>query len=89
LSSTDEGEIQRELTKIGYLGESRLRSWVKSLTWRLIGIFVLGAIAWVITHDWQTTTLITIIFHVIRFMLYYFFERGWDRVSWGRIKAGE
>lgn len=72
--------------KVGYLGESHARSWVKSIIWRLIGIFILGAIAWVITHNWQTTTIITVIFHAIRTVLYYIYERGWDQVSWGRIK---
>jgi len=75
--------------RTGYLGDTHLRSWVKSIVWRVFGIIILGAIAWMITHDWQETTIITTIFHIIRTVLYYFYERGWNRVSWGRIKNGE
>jgi len=76
------------MNKIAYLGESHLRSWVKSIIWRLIGIFILGSIAWVITKDWQTTTTITGIFHAIRTILYYLYERGWNRIVWGKIEIG-
>lgn len=75
--------------KAGYIGESHARSWVKSIIWRLVGIFILGAVAWVITRDMQATTVITVIFHAIRTVLYYAYERYWDRVAWGRIKVGE
>jgi len=64
--------------------ESKIRSWVKSIVWRLIGVFILGGIAWLFTHSWQQTTLITLIFHGVRTVLYYFHERIWLRINWGR-----
>jgi len=66
--------------------ETRTRSWVKSIVWRLLGIFILGLISWLVTHSWKEMTLITIIFHAIRLILYYFHERLWETISWGRIK---
>ena len=66
--------------------ETRTRSWVKSIVWRLLGIFILGFISWLVTHSWKEMTLITIIFHTIRLILYYFHERLWEAISWGRIK---
>jgi len=59
---------------------------MKSLVWRLIGIFVLGAISYAITGDWKKMTLITMLFHSIRVVLYYYHERVWERISWGRSK---
>ncbi len=72
-----------------YIGETRRRSWLKSIVWRLIGIFILGGITWVVTHNWEQTSLITIIFHAIRLVLYYFHERCWENVEWGRIRVKE
>lgn len=60
------------------------RSWYKALTWRLIGIVILGGITYAFTRDWGKTTWITIIFHGLRTVLYYFHERWWERISWGR-----
>ena len=70
-----------------YIGETKTRSWLKSILWRIIGIFILGGITWLVTHDWEQASLITIIFHGIRLVLYYFHERWWDNVDWGRIKT--
>ncbi len=64
--------------------DTRLRAWTKSITWRLIGIVILGALAWLFTQDWKETTLITITFHTIRLVLYYYHERAWERIAWGR-----
>lgn len=66
--------------------ESHTRAWVKSIVWRMLGIVVLGVISWLVTHSWKDVTIITIIFHGVRVILYYFHERVWDRISWGRIK---
>lgn len=65
--------------------ETHKRSMVKSLTWRIIGVFLLGGITWSVTHSWKDMTLITVLFHSIRMVLYYYHERVWLRVKWGRI----
>ncbi len=69
--------------------DSNARSWAKSIVWRLIGIVILGALAWLFTRDWQETTLITVTFHAIRLVLYYYHERAWERIGWGRRKIKE
>ena len=69
--------------------DSRKRSWVKALTWRAIGIVILGALTWAFTRDWQETIQVTAIFNAIRFVLYYFHERRWERVKWGRREVKE
>ena len=69
--------------------ESRKRSIVKALFWRVIGIIVLGAITWILTKDSQTTTSITLMFHTINLVLYYYHERLWERIDWGLLKMSE
>lgn len=73
--------------KCAYIGDTRKRSWIKSLIWRAIGVVILGGITWLITHSWEQTSVITIVFHSIRLALYYFHERAWDNIEWGRLKA--
>jgi uncharacterized membrane protein len=66
--------------------ESHTRAWVKSIVWRMLGIVVLGIISWLVTHNWKDVSIITMNFLGVRVILYYFHERAWDRISWGRIK---
>ena len=60
------------------------RSWVKSITWRILGIILLGGISYLITKDWKEMAIITAIFHGIRVILYYLHERMWEHIAWGR-----
>jgi uncharacterized membrane protein len=66
--------------------ETAKRSWVKSITWRILGIIILGGLSWLFLHDWRETGLVTISFNLIRFFLYYCHERAWEKVKWGRKK---
>ena len=66
--------------------ETRARAWAKSLVWRMAGILILGFISWTITHNWKEMTTITVLFHSIRVILYYFHERLWEKIGWGRVK---
>ncbi len=65
--------------------ETRLRSWTKSASWRITGVVILGGISYVMTRDWEQTTIITTVFHTVRFLLYYAHERWWARIRWGRV----
>ena len=66
--------------------DMRKRSWAKSVTWRVLGVVILYVISYLITRDWGKTTGITLIFHSLRLVLYYFHERSWERISWGKVK---
>lgn len=67
--------------------DSHGRSWVKALVWLIIGIFVLGGLSWMFTHNWAKTSLITITFHGIRTVAYYYHERLWEKINWGRKRV--
>ncbi|MGB2763852.1 MAG: DUF2061 domain-containing protein [Candidatus Aminicenantes bacterium] len=66
--------------------ETRTRAWIKSVVWRILGIAILLVISWFATHSLKEMTMITLFFHGIRIILYYFHERIWEKISWGRIK---
>jgi len=50
-----------------------------------LGVLILGSISWIITQSWKEMSLITIVFHSLRVILYYFHERAWERIRWGRV----
>jgi uncharacterized membrane protein len=64
--------------------DTPLRSWTKSFTWRFIGILILFPLTYAFTKRWESATAVTFSFHILRMILYYFHERFWERISWGR-----
>ena len=64
--------------------ESRSRSIVKSLVYRILSILGIGVLGWLITRDIRETTLITIVFQIYLTILYYVYERVWNKINWGR-----
>jgi len=64
--------------------ESRSRSIVKSLVYRVLSILGIGVLGWLITRDIRETTLITVVFQAYLTILYYVYERVWNRINWGR-----
>jgi tRNA (adenine37-N6)-methyltransferase len=64
--------------------ESRSRSLVKSLAYRIVSIAGTGILTWIITGDVTETVSITASVQVFLAMLYYSCERLWNKISWGR-----
>lgn len=62
----------------------KIRSLTKSFTWRALGVFILLPLTYLFTGKWESAALLTLVFHLIRMVLYYYHERLWERVSWGR-----
>jgi uncharacterized membrane protein len=64
--------------------ESRLRSLIKALSYRILSVIGTGILTWIITRDFVATLWITIAIQVYLTALYYSWERMWDRLDWGR-----
>ncbi|MFC1980479.1 DUF2061 domain-containing protein [Chloroflexota bacterium] len=64
--------------------ESRLRSVVKSVGYRIISIAGTGILTWVISRDIKETVSIALIIQVFLVILYYSYERIWVKINWGR-----
>ena len=63
--------------------DTKLRSIIKSLVWRISGFIILGFLSYIFTHKWSESLFISGWFNGIRFILYYFHERIWLKIKWG------
>jgi uncharacterized membrane protein len=63
---------------------SKKRSLAKSITWRLIAIFVTFVVGFVMSGSWEFAASLSLVSNLINFVLYYIHERFWLKVSWGR-----
>ena len=77
--------------------EIRRRSIVKALLWRVIGIVWTWIGAYLIllfTPEKYSkasiiASMIVIYHHSTRMVMYYFYERIWSAVRWGKIRKGQ
>ena len=65
------------MTFINYTKEKHKRSLTKSIMWRIIGILFLALVTYIMTGNWVTTTLVTVIHHGAFIFGYYIHERFW------------
>ena len=77
--------------KIGRLKEKvkRGRSLFKAMTWRIIASLDTFFISYIITGRFDWATSIAIFEIITKAIIYYFHERAWNRVKWGRIIENE
>ncbi len=64
--------------------ESRSRSLTKTITWRLTGSGSTFLISWAITGNAAIAGTILGIHFVTNTVLYYFHERIWNKIKWGK-----
>lgn len=74
---------QKSLSKTG---ELHSRSFVKALSWRFIGTLDTIVISWVITGKMILAFSIGAFELMTKTILYYFHERIWNSIKWGRKK---
>lgn len=65
------------------MNERKMRSLVKSISYRIICIVSLSIVTYIITRDLMQMGLIVLIFQSIQTVLYYLHERVWNNVRWG------
>ena len=63
---------------------TKARSFLKSLTYRIFGTISSWAVVYVITGKGTLATLIAFWETVVKVFIYYFHERAWDKIGWGR-----
>ena len=61
--------------------QSRARSILKSIVWRILGVLILAVVTYAYTHHWIQTGLITFIHHGIFLVVFYFHERIWLKIK--------
>lgn len=64
--------------------ESPARSIVKAITWQLLGLFTMTALAWLATGSLVAAGGLAISGALSGFVCFILHERLWARISWGR-----
>jgi len=62
------------------------RSVAKALSWRLISVSITFSVSLFITHNTKLALSISLLDMVIKLGSYYYHERFWAYVRWGRLK---
>ena len=65
-------------------GETKRRSIVKAITWRTLGTIDTIVIAYVLTGEIKTALSIGGIEVFTKMILYFFHERIWNMIKWGK-----
>lgn len=63
---------------------TKARSFTKSLSYRIFGTLSSFAVAYVLTGNATLSSLIALWETIVKVGIYYWHERIWDKVSWGR-----
>lgn len=64
--------------------EHHKRSWAKTVTYRIVIIISNGLILYFITKDKNTAFQFMSITAVVSTLLYFFHERAWNKIRWGK-----
>jgi uncharacterized membrane protein len=63
---------------------SKSRSFAKALTWRTTGTIDTFLVSWLITKQPFIAASIASVEVLTKIVLYYFHERVWNKIKWGR-----
>ena len=75
-----------EIESTEVIRESRLRSVLKALSWRVLATLTTIAIAYFIVGDMQTALKIGAVEVVAKMAIYYLHERAWAQVPLGTLR---
>lgn len=64
--------------------EKATRSIVKALSWRIVGTIDTILISWIITGKIALALSIGLIEVITKMLLYFFHERVWNLIKWGK-----
>ena len=81
---TNSNQNEKTTYKTDSAKEKPLRSIVKSISWRLIGTLDTIIISWIITGELALAFSIGSVELVTKMVLYFFHERIWNSIKWGK-----
>jgi uncharacterized membrane protein len=64
--------------------DSKKRSIAKTISWRFTGSFSTFMISYIISGNFTIAGSIAVVQIIANTLLYYFHERIWDKIKWGR-----
>lgn len=66
--------------------ESRLRSLLKAITYRITGTLTTAAIVWIATGELTVALTVGAIEPLVKVIIYYLHERAWQMVPRGEVR---
>ncbi len=66
--------------------ELRKRSVAKTITWRVIAVFVTMIAVYLYNRDIKESLIVSLSANAVKMILYYLHERFWNRINFGRKK---
>ncbi len=75
---------ETESTEI--IRDSRLRSVLKGLSWRVLATLVTALIAYLLSEDVRLAITIALIEFPAKFLIYYLHERAWAQMPLGTLR---
>jgi uncharacterized membrane protein len=82
-------KLETEVSKGHYMKEKTRRSVVKALSWRITGTMDTIVVSYIVTGNPHLAFTIGGVEVVTKFILYFFHERLWNKIGWGREKETE
>ena len=64
--------------------DSRIRSIVKTVTWRILALTLTILISFLFVGNWTISVSIGIAANLTKTFFYYVHERFWERIDWGK-----
>ncbi|MGB0837751.1 MAG: DUF2061 domain-containing protein [Flavobacteriaceae bacterium] len=71
-------------SKVSATSEATARSVVKSISWRIIGTLDTVVISYIVTGELTLAFSIGSIELLTKMLLYFFHERFWNQITWGK-----
>lgn len=87
--STNDGDSKTPLNRdfeSKYDKESRLRSLLKGISWRIVGTIDTMIISWLVTGNLVFAATIGSVEVITKLALYYFHERAWQMIPRGSVR---
>lgn len=66
--------------------ESRKRSLFKTISWRVLASIDTFLISWLISGKISIGISIATLEVITKLIIYYFHERAWDKIKWGKYE---
>ena len=65
-------------------GEKPIRSVAKALSWRVVGTLDTLAVSFILAQDIKIAASIASVDFITKLILYFFHERVWNAIKWGK-----
>lgn len=66
---------------------TKVRSMAKALTWMILATLTGFILIYILTNELTMALSFASINFIVKIILYYLHERGWDVIKWGKVPS--